>query len=187
MSENWDEFDGWFNRVVTEPLPAGVAVAAVAAVMGAALVAKVSRLTLMQGGLAEPDQNLWKVALESALAQQAELRCLAKADEQAYRAVLGTKALAAEAPARQQTWQVATEVPIQVAEACNQLLHRVPGLLTLCQPALRVDLQIGSWLLAKGLQAGLAAAEVNLQAWGELAEAQPLRARVEALQEDKID
>jgi hypothetical protein len=63
----------------------------------------------------------------------------------------------------------------------------VPDLLTICRPVLRVDLQIGGWLLAKGLQAGLAAAEANLEACGELAGSQALRVRVESLQEDRID
>jgi formiminotetrahydrofolate cyclodeaminase len=187
MTESRDGFDDWFARLATESLPGGVAAAALAAAMGAALVAKVSRLSLKTGEMADSDRDLWRLALILAQKLGAQLRTLARIDEQAYRAIFKTEALAAQSRLRQQAWQVATDVPIQVAETCHQLLHEVLCLLALCQPALRVDLQIGCWLLVNGIEAGLAAAEANLQAWGDVAEAEPFRARMEALQEDRID
>jgi methenyltetrahydrofolate cyclohydrolase len=187
MSESLDGFDDWFTRLATEPLPGGVAAAALAAAMGAALVVKVSRLSLKQGEKADPDLDPWGVVLREAQVLQRHLRTLAKADEQAYRIVLETKALPVQARTRKQAWQRATDVPIQVAETCQQLLQMVSGLLTVCRPVLRVDLQIGCWLLANGLKAGLLTAEANLQVWGNPAEAQPFRVRMEALQEDGID
>ena len=187
VSESWAGFDDWFTRLATEPLPGGVAAAALAAAMGAALVAKVSRLSLKRGEIADSDRDLWRVALIVSQKLQAHLRTLAKGDEVAYCAVLKTKALPVQARTRKQAWQLATDIPIQVAETCHQLLHEIPGLLSVCQLGLRVDLQIGCWLLANGLEAGLLAAEANLQAWGDAAEAQPFRARMEALQEDRID
>jgi formiminotetrahydrofolate cyclodeaminase len=187
VSESWDGFDNWLSRLATEPLPGGVAAAALAAAMGAALVAKVSRLNLIQGEMVDLDRDRWRTALDVAQVHQTDLRSLVGTDEEAYRAVLKTKALPVQSPLRKQAWQAATEVPIHVAEACHQLLHKVAGILAICEPALRVDYQVGCWLLANGLDAGLAAAEANLRAWGDAAEAQVLKSRMEALQEDRID
>jgi formiminotetrahydrofolate cyclodeaminase len=74
-------------------------------------------------------------------------------------------------------------VPIRVAEACRSLLDQMPAMLDLCWPAVRTDLEIGGWLLEVGVQAGLAAAESNLRARGNGAEAAALEARVRLLRD----
>lgn len=175
------DWNAWLSSLDNEPLPGGVAAAAVAAAMGAALMAKAGRVTLRNqvGGRAD---RIWlEAVLQQARAQRAELMRLAEADQEAYGAVLNALGGTLQEPVRREAWRVATEVPLQVAEVCRRLLDLLPRLLGACWPAVRVDLETGGWLLDTALRASLLAAESNLQAWGGGAEVQPLRARMEAI------
>lgn len=61
------DFDGWLDDAATQPLPGGVAVAATAAALGAALVAKTARLSAQRtqsGGLHNPDLSPVVLAAE---------------------------------------------------------------------------------------------------------------------------
>jgi len=171
------DLETWLNELVDKPLPGGVAVAAVAAAMGAALLAKAARITLER----QIPTGAGQAALEAAQAQRVESVRLAEADEQAYRAVLDTRALPAQDPPRTRAWRAATEVPLRVAEVCRSLLDSTCGLRDACWPAVRTEFETGSWLLEIGGRAGLQAAESNLHAWGEGSESQSLRATIEAL------
>ncbi len=182
-----EDFEGWLARVADQPLPGGVAAAARAAAMGSALIVKVARLTLARQFLSDSERDRLKVTLGLARTCQTELVGLAGADEGAYRAVLDTQGLPAGAPARRQAWQMATEVPVQVAETCAVLLDRLPDLSSVCWPAVHIDLQIGGWLLETGLRGGLQAAASNLGTWGDGTAAQALRDRIMALQEGSVD
>jgi formiminotetrahydrofolate cyclodeaminase len=173
------DLETWLNELATEPLPGGVAAAAVAAAMGAALIAKAARITLERRGPTGGGQMALEATLEAACAQRAELARLAEADTQAYRAVLDTRSLSAKDPARSQAWQAATEVPLRVAEVCRSLLEDASGLRDSCWPALRTDLESGIWLLEVGVRTGLHAAESNLSVWGEGSEDPSLRAILE--------
>jgi formiminotetrahydrofolate cyclodeaminase len=183
VSEILDDFAGWLDRLATEPLPGGVASAAMAAAMGAALTYKVARIALAEKSLTGADRVAIQAILDLAKAQQAELVRLSIVDEQAYWAVLEADL----APARRLAWQQATRVPILVAEACRLLLDRLPNLYAVCPPVVYVDLQIGVWLLETGVRAGLESAEVNLRVWARGADLLPFRSRIDALQEAKVD
>jgi formiminotetrahydrofolate cyclodeaminase len=178
VDETMIDFEHWLHELSTRPLPGGVAAAAVASAMGAALVAKAARLTLRQQPLAGVGLQ---ALLDLAAAQQAALLHLAGADERAYRSVLAIRAAGEPSPDQRRAWQEATEVPLRLAEACQSLLDRLPGLLDRCPSALKPDLQVGGWLLEAGRRAGLSAAESNLKAWGAAIEGESLQARVEAL------
>lgn len=175
------DFERWLHELTTEPLPGGVAAAAVAAAMGAALVAKATRLTLRRQPPAETDRGDLGAVLDLAVALQAALLQLAGDDERAYRALLETRRLDEASPERRSAWQEAIDVPLRVAEACHALLERLPGSLDLCWAPVETDLQTGIWLLETGKRSGLLAARKNLEAWGRGAEAEPLRARIEAV------
>jgi formiminotetrahydrofolate cyclodeaminase len=183
MSEIRNDFTGWLDRLASQPLPGGVAAAALSAAMGAALTAKVARLTLAQQSLTGAERAMVQDTLDLAGAQQTDLICLASADEQAYRAVLDAEG----APARRLAWQQATGTPLQVAEACRLLLDRLPELFTVCPPVVQVDLQTGGWLLETGVRSGLRAAKTNLGAWADGTEPPALGSRIDALQEAKLD
>jgi formiminotetrahydrofolate cyclodeaminase len=176
-----DNMDLWINDLASKPLPGAVAAAAVAAAMGAALIAKTARVTLqrreLDGTARDEVQALWDLADR----QQAALLGLADADGHAYRAVLQAASLPAFAPARTSAWLHATETPIRVAESCRSLLVQSPPLLDTCWPPVCPDLEIGIWLLETGVRAGLAAAESNIGSCGDAPEAWSLRSRIDAL------
>lgn len=183
MSEIAGDFGAWLERLSSQPLPGGVAAAALSAAMGAALIAKAARLALAHRAVPGPERARVESTLELADAKHTELVNLASADEHAYRAVLAAEG----GPARRQAWQSATESPLQVAEACCLLLERMPVLAAVCPRSVRVDLEIGGWLLETGMRSGLRAAKANLKAWSDGTEFPDYRARIDALQEGEID
>jgi formiminotetrahydrofolate cyclodeaminase len=180
---NMRDLETWLDDMCTRPLPGGVAAAAVAAAMGAALIAKALRITLRRQQLATADQATLAEVLDLALTQQATLSGLADADIQAYQACLDTRSLAAGDPRQSQARQTAIEVPIAVAEACCALLGRIPGMLVHCWHGVCVDFEIGGQLLQAGMRAGILAAQANLGAWRDSALAGQFWARLEALLE----
>lgn len=178
-----NDLETWLDEMATRPLPGGVSATAVAAAMGAALVAKAGLLTLHRQVLDEADRAALQAVTDQALHRRTELLSLAAADCEAYQDVLDTRALPPQEPARRQAWQAATEVPILVAEACQAIEEGASRLSACCWPAVRMDLRAGGWLLESGRNAGVLAAEVNLQMWGAGAQTQPLRLRLTALKE----
>lgn len=173
------EFSIWLKDLSTKPLPGAVAAAALAAAMGAGLVAKAIRVTLRRQEMDSTTHAALQGVFDLANRKQDALIRLAEADEQAYRAVL--EARAKPPPARREAWLQATEVPICVAEACGSLVDVSSPWIEHCWPALCPDLQIGLWLLETGNRAGLAAAESNIGFCGDIAAAESLQLRIEAL------
>lgn len=181
------DFEAWFSRLATKPLPGGVAAAAVAASLGSALLSKVCRLTLTQSSLGDQAQDRVRSLLGLAEQQGAVMMSLAREDEERYQAVLDTRRLPESSPERYQAWQRATETPLQLAEGCRELLEGVPALSRVCLPAARVDLQAGCWLLEVGLRTGLEAAESNLGQWPDGLESSSFRSRAGRLRDGWLE
>jgi len=179
------DLNAWLRDLATRPLPGASAAGAVAAAMGAALLVKAIGITLRHQALGAPDQSLLVAMLDQAESLRTDFIRLARADEQAYRAVLDTRALVADAPARQQAWQAATEVPIQIADACQSLLRSLPRFRAICWPGVQPELQTGVSLLEVGKEAGILAAETNLLSWAGSPEAGQLRARLHTLKQEQ--
>jgi formiminotetrahydrofolate cyclodeaminase len=175
------DLHSWLEAMAERPLPGGVAAAAVAAAMGAALVAKTAQITLARIPLSPDFQAELRAVILLAQDLRVEFVRLAAADEQAYRAVLEAHHLTSPAAAWQQAWQAATEVPLCVAETCRHLMDSLSLLQDTCWPAVHTDLEVGGRLLELGLEAGLHATRANLDAWGGEAASQPLRARLDDL------
>jgi len=175
------DWGAWLHDLSTKPLPGGVSAAALASAMGAALVAKTLRISLHKQDMRAEDHAAVQAALDLASYQQQTLVSLAQADEDAFRAVLDSRARQDRAQLEAEAWRKATETPIDVAEACHLLLVRLPGLRDLCWPAVEPDLDIGHWLLEVGLRAGLVAAESNLGARANDLDLAPVQARLDAL------
>jgi hypothetical protein len=106
------DFDVWLHNLATKPLPGGVSAAALAAAMGAALVAKAVRISLRRQDVGEKDRTDLHAVLDLARYQQV-LLSLAEADERAYRAVLASQAHKHGHPARDDAWYEATSVPVR--------------------------------------------------------------------------
>jgi formiminotetrahydrofolate cyclodeaminase len=183
VSEMGSDFESWFARLATKPLPGGVAAAAVAASMGSALVSKVCRLTLAQSSLSDHERGMVGSVLDLAEQQGAVMMGLVREDEQGYQAVLDTGRLPESSPERRQAWQTATETPLRLAEGCREMLGRLPALFRVCLPAASVDLRAGCWLLEVGLRTGLTAAESNLICWREGTEVHSFLSRAERLRD----
>jgi len=175
------DLESWLSDMSARPLPGGVAAAAVAAAMGAALIAKALRVTLNRQQLAASERAILEETLNLTRVKQGALYRQADADVEAYRAVLDTRSLAPGDPARRRAWESATEVPVAVAETCRLLLDRVPGVVSQCWSGVCVDFEIGSQLLEAGMQAGILAAEANLSLGGAAIDGDPFRVRIEAL------
>lgn len=117
------------------PAPGGGSVAALSGALGAALVSMVCNLTVGKKKYADVEQDI-KAILEKSESLRNKLADLLQADVQAYTAVSQAmkmpRATEEEKVARAETLQKAlkgaTEVPLQIAEACVEVI-------ALCQPA----------------------------------------------------
>jgi len=159
------DFEAWLADVSDHTLPGGVAVAALAAAMGAALAAKALRVTLNRGHLTPGQQQELEVAVQAAREAQGHLVALSEADQAAFRRVLAVGKLPAGINERREAYEGATDVPVLVAGTCRNLLDRLSPLHGSCPPDVLVDLEIGTRLLLAGLYAGIRAARANLEAW----------------------
>jgi formiminotetrahydrofolate cyclodeaminase len=175
------EFSTWLKDLSTKPLPGAVAAAALAAAMGAGLVAKAARVTLHRGAVDGATRTLLLDVLDLAARQQEMLVCLAEADVRAYHAVLEARSRPASPSVQREAWLQATEMPIRIAEACQSLVEQASLWLDECWPTMCADLKIGLWLLETGCRAGLEAAESNIGFSGEPLAAQSLQLRIDAL------
>ncbi len=176
-----NEFAVWLDKMATKPLPGGVSAAALAAAMGAALVAKVAASRPSPEGADSHGRRAPQALLPLAQASRAELVRLAAADEAAYCQVLDTRCLPASDEGRRQAWQRATDLPLTVAETCRRLLADLASLDEMGSPALAVDLEVGRRLLQTGAEAGTLAAQENVHAWGADSDSSTHRRRLAAL------
>jgi formiminotetrahydrofolate cyclodeaminase len=174
----------WLERMATESLPGGISAAALAASMGAALVAKVALISRERQTLAPGLDRQMAGLADLAQARCGELNRLVAEDEAAYRLVMDARDLPPEAAQRQEAWAAATRSPLATAEACHALLTGLAGLEDKILALVAVDLEIGRQLLEVGRRAGCRVAEENLQTWGAGPEAAPLRARLDLLRRE---
>jgi formiminotetrahydrofolate cyclodeaminase len=182
-----NDFEAWLDRMSANPLPGGVAAAALAAAMGAALGAKVAGSGQVPTAPDRTGRRFSPAMVSLAHASRGRLAGLAAEDEAAYRRVLDTQHLPADNQARRQAWQQATEVPLSLAEACRHLLADLPRMEEVKWTRVAVDLQIGRRLLEAGAEAGLLAARENLNAWGTHPDAAPYAQRLAALRGEEED
>jgi formiminotetrahydrofolate cyclodeaminase len=175
----------WLEAIATRPLPGGVAAAAIAGALGAALLAKAAHLTLQRHALRDPDQGRLERTLDRVQRGRRILVHLAEADADAYRAVIKAERSAAAPPVRDAAWQAAIEAPLQVAEICHSLLRTVSHLRAHGGPATSTEVQTAVWLLQAARRACLLAAGTNLDGWGQGPAAEQLRLRMEALSQSQ--
>ncbi len=176
-----ERMEEWLDTVAENPLPGGVAVAALGAAMGAALVAKAAGLTIEREGARGTASAALRELSDLARSRGRDLLNLSRADAQAFQAVLDSRAQG-ERPA--ESWrarQEAIELPVRIAEGCQVLSRRASELAERCWPPARADLQSGIWLLEVGVRSAVLAAQANIRAWGEELVPESLRLRIAAL------
>ena len=174
------------DEMARRPLPGGIAAAAAAAAMGAALIAKSVQVALRRAPGAQDRPEMEEMAGRAGR-RAAELLGLARADTEAYRCVLKTRAMAADDPTRRRAWLAAVEVPLRLAELALAMEEPIPALFDRCPTVVHIDLQIGARLLQAASEGGRLAAEENLEKCEESDERRALWLRLAALKETDVD
>ena len=174
------------------PAPGGGSAAALSGALGAALVSMVCNLTLGKAKYAEVQDDI------SALVERSEalrhlLIDLLKADVQVYTAVSGAYKMprntagekAARSAAIQEALKEAARVPMQVAEACVQVLD-------LCTPAAELgnvnavsDAGVAALLAEAGLRSAALNVIININAIQDVAFSSAMQAELDMLLEGK--
>ena len=178
------DWDRWIEDLSAQPLPGGVAAAAVSSAMGAALLEKAAGVSIRRQDLEPTERAMLQNMAEQAQVRRRELARLAEADVEAYRAVLDARMVESGSSELQEAYITATEVPFRVAEVCQALLDGASSTWDVCWSAVRVDFEIGRRLLEMGVQAGLLAAKSNLHDCGCSEVSGKLQARLDAVVKD---
>ena len=174
-----------------EPVPGGGSASAVAAALGASLVAMVAELT--QGRAKYADQaELCSTAVPAARALSDELLRLADEDAAAYAACAIALKLPRESFTDQElrdrqireTAQVAAEVPLQCVERCVDALGVAEALAGRSNKNASSDLRVASLLLEAAADGAAANVLVNLPLIGTNEWTDATAARVEPLMAD---
>jgi formiminotetrahydrofolate cyclodeaminase len=185
-----DDLDlaGFIAAVATpEPLPAGVAVAAVVATLAAALAEMGAGLTLRRAAATEGDE-LRRVRAEAARWRAALLRAI-KDDSDAYRAYLTARALPRETESARRTRQnalartrhAAALTPLNIAGMAHDIIGFLATVAERASPALRSDLASGAILAEAAVRCATLAVRTNLRDHPDQQERDDLVAQAERL------
>lgn len=174
------------------PAPGGGSVAALSGALGAALVSMVCNLTLGKKRYADVQAEI-AALLERSEALRHELADLLEADVQAYTGVSQAYGLpratdeekAARSAAIQEALKGATIVPLQVAEACVNVLQ-------LCTPAAEMgnvyavsDAGVAAVMAEGGLRSAALNVIININAIKDQAFVDQMQGKLDALLEGK--
>lgn len=191
MSENLMDktLTGFMDALASAtPAPGGGSAAALAGTMGAALVSMVCNLTLGKKKYADVQQDI-AALLEQSEILRLKLMSLLQADVQAYTEVSTAYKLprdteeqkAARSEAIQQALKTATEVPLQIVEACSQVLD-------LCAPAAEKgniaavsDAGVAALMAEAGLRSGALNVLINIHSIQDQTFASEMNARLDSL------
>jgi methenyltetrahydrofolate cyclohydrolase len=157
-----------------EPAPGGGAAAALAGALGAALVQMTANLTIGRPRLADAQEQAQTIQARAAELRD-RLQHLADADTEAYAAVSAAYRLARETDEQRKTRSAtiqealggAARVPLQVAEACAEVLEACQSAAPVLNAAVISDVMVGALLAHAGLEAAAVNVEVNLASMTE--------------------
>ena len=176
----------------SDPVPGGGSAAALAAAMGAALVAMVAELTIGRPAYAEHEETIRKLRFD-ALDRRNELLQLAQQDADAYDVVVRARHLpkdseadkAARSEALQAAMVEAARIPLRAAVVASEVLDLAERIAPIGNRNAASDAGVAAQLAAAGLRGALLNVRINLP---YLAEDEPMResapaeiARLEAL------
>ena len=170
----------------TDPTPGGGSAAALAGAMGAALCAMVAAMPRTRTGAPEERAPL-EAALARARRAGTRLRALVDEDSAAFDAVMAAfrlpKGSDEEKAARRQAIAAAnaraTEVPLETAEQCLEVLAAAVEAAAHGNPNAQSDARTGAAAALAGLMGALENVRINLRA--EDPASAPLLARAEAM------
>ena len=163
----------------SDPVPGGGSAAALAAAMGAALVAMVAELTIGRPAYAEHEATVRHLRFD-ALERRTELMSLAQEDAIAYDAVVQARHMpkdsedekAARTTALQTAMKEAARIPLRVAVVASEVLDLAERIAPIGNRNAASDAGVAAQLAAAGLRGALLNVRINLP---YLAEDEPLR------------
>ena len=168
-----------------EPTPGGGSSAALAGAVASALVSMVCNLTAGREKFAEFEQEVVQIR---AVAERARRRLTeaVQADADAYGAVMDAVAMPREtddekarrADARQRAYHDAARVPIEIAEACVEVIRLCDRAAGTTNPNLASDITVAAFLAGGALEGAIANVQINLPLLKDEAFVADLRARI---------
>lgn len=164
----------------SDPVPGGGSAAALAAAMGAALVAMVAELTIGRPAYAEHDETIRKIRFD-AVDRRVELLDLAQQDADAYDVVVRARHLPkdsdAERTARSSALEAAmleaARIPLRAAVVASEVLDLAERIAPIGNKNAASDAGVAAQLAAAGLRGALLNVRINLP---YLAADEPMRA-----------
>jgi formiminotetrahydrofolate cyclodeaminase len=168
----------------SDPVPGGGSAAALAAAMGAALVAMVAELTVGRPAYAEHEETIRKIRFD-AIERRTELLDLAQQDADAYDVVVRARHLpketdeekAARAEALQAAMLEAARIPLRAAVVASEVLDLAERIAPIGNRNAASDAGVAAQLAAAGLRGALLNVRINLP---YLADGEPMRATAPA-------
>lgn len=164
----------------SDPVPGGGSAAALAAALGAALVAMVAELTIGRPAYAEHEETIRKIRFD-AIDRRVELLDLAQQDADAYDVVVRARHLPkdsdAERTARSSALEAAmleaARIPLRAAVVASEVLDLAERIAPIGNKNATSDAGVAAQLAAAGLRGALLNVRINLP---YLAADEPMRA-----------
>jgi formiminotetrahydrofolate cyclodeaminase len=164
----------------SDPVPGGGSAAALAAAMGAALVAMVAELTIGRPAYAEHEETIRKIRFD-AIERRSELVELAQQDADAYDVVVRARHLpkdteaekAARSSALEAAMVEAARIPLRAAVVASEVLDLAERIAPIGNKNAASDAGVAAQLAAAGLRGALLNVRINLP---YLAADEPMRA-----------
>jgi formiminotetrahydrofolate cyclodeaminase len=168
----------------SDPVPGGGSAAALAAAMGAALVAMVAELTIGRPAYVEHEETIRKLRFD-AIDRRLELLDLAQQDADAYDVVVRARHLPKESDAEKAARSSALEaamleaarIPLRAAVVASEVLDFAERIAPLGNKNAGSDAGVAAQLAAAGLRGALLNVRINLP---YLAADEPMRASAPA-------
>ena len=168
----------------SDPVPGGGSAAALAAAMGAALVAMVAELTIGRPAYAEHEETIRRIRFD-AVERRVELLELAQQDADAYDVVVRARHLpkesdeekAARSSALEAAMLEAARIPLRAAVVASEVLDLAERIAPIGNPNAASDAGVAAQLAAAGLRGALLNVRINLP---YLAADEPLRSSAPA-------
>ena len=172
--------DAFLERLgSSDPVPGGGSASALAAAMGAALIAMVAELTIGRPAYAEHEETVRKLRFD-ALERRAELLDLAQQDADAYDLVVRARHMPKESEAERDARNAAisaatvaaTRAPLRVAVVASEVLDLAERIAPIGNRNAASDAGVAALLAAAGLRGAVLNVRINLP---YLPAAEPLR------------
>ncbi len=151
------------------PAPGGGSIAALAGALGSALVSMVANLSIGKGEFDSRYDELCQLAEKAQTAKDALVRAVDE-DTEAFNEVIAGMRMAKDTPeqlalrskAIQAGYKLASEVPLQTAQLCRQVLDLCQAAVNVGNSAVMSDAGVGALMAYAGVQGAVHNVRINL-------------------------